>query len=193
VLITTKKGKEGTATVTLDAKVGFRWRLKKLQTLNAKEFADVMNTAADAAVIRDWMLLTRPNTLTGRSPRTNWLDEIFRTGKIQDYNVNVNGGTAKSHYYMGFGYRKGEGILLNTYSERYSFRMNSDAQIKPWLKIGENLSYTYTNGNGTNTTSPYTGVIFTALGYPRNITPYNPDGSFSGFPQQYAGAYGGPG
>jgi TonB-linked SusC/RagA family outer membrane protein len=190
VLITTKKGREGTATVTLDAKAGFQMPAKKLQTLNAKEFADVMNTAADAAGIARLDAFDASKYPDGQITRTNWLDEIFRTGKIQDYNVNVNGGTAKAHYYMGFGYRKGEGILLNTYSERYSFRMNSDAQIKPWLKIGENLSYTYTNGNGTNTTSPYTGVIFTALGYPRHITPYQPDGAFSGMPAQYAGAYG---
>jgi len=190
VIITTKKGKEGAAQVTVDAKIGFQTAAKKLQTLNAKEFADVMNTAADAAGIARLDAFDASKYPDGQITRTNWLDEIFRTGKIQDYNVNVNGGTAKAHYYMGFGFRKGEGILLNTYSERYSFRMNSDAQIKPWLKIGENLSYTYTNGNGTNTTSPYTGVIFTALGYPRHITPYQPDGSFSGMPAQYAGAYG---
>lgn len=190
ILITTKKGKEGAAQVTVDAKIGYQMAAKKLQTLNAKEFADVMNTAADAAGIARLDAFDAAKYPDGQITRTNWLDEIFRTGKIQDYNINVNGGTAKAHYYIGFGYRKGEGILLNTYSERYSFRMNSDAQIKPWLKIGENLSYTYTNGNGTNTTSPYTGVIFSALGYPRNVTPYQPDGSFSGMPAQYAGAYG---
>jgi TonB-linked SusC/RagA family outer membrane protein len=190
VIITTKKGKEGAAQVTVDAKIGFQSAARKLQTLNAKEFADVMNIAADAAGHDRQPAFDASVYPEGQITRTNWLDEIFRTGKIQDYNVNINGGTAKSHYYMGFGYRKGEGILLNTYSERYSFRMNADAQIKPWLKIGENLSYTYTNGNGTNTTSPYTGVIFTALGYPRHITPYQPDGSFSGLPVEYGGAYG---
>lgn len=190
VLITTKKGKEGAASVTVDAKIGYQSAARKLKTLNAKEFADVMNIAADAGGIARLDAFDASKYPDGQITRTDWLDEIFRTGKIQDYNINVSGGTAKSHYYMGFGYRKGEGILLNTYSERYSFRMNSDAQIKPWLKIGENLSYTYTNGNGTNTTSPYTGVIFSALGYPRHITPYQADGSFSGMPSQYAGAYG---
>jgi len=190
VIITTKKGKEGGATVTLDARLGYQMAAKKLETLDAREFADVMNTAADAAGIARLDAFDASKYPDGQITRTNWLDEIFRSGKIQDYNINVNGGNAKAHYYIGFGYRKGEGILLNTYSERYSFRMNSDAQIKPWLKIGENLSYTYTNGNGTNTTSPYTGVIFTALGYPRHITPYTANGAFSGMPEQYAGAYG---
>ncbi|SEW03522.1 TonB-linked outer membrane protein, SusC/RagA family [Chitinophaga sp. YR573] len=190
VLVTTKKGKSGIATVSLDAKTGWQYAAKKLDVLTAKEFADVENIAYDAAGLPRAAAFNATIYPDGQITRTDWQDEIFRTGKIQDYNVGVKGGTDKNRYYMGFGYRKNDGILLNTGAERYSFRMNSDATIKPWLKIGENLSYTYTNGNGANTTSPYTGAIFTALGYPRNITPYTADGSFSGMPLAYAGSYG---
>ncbi|WPQ63251.1 TonB-dependent receptor [Chitinophaga sancti] len=190
ILITTKKGKSGTATVSVDAKTGWQWAAKKLDVLTAKEFADVENTAYDAAGIARADAFNADIYPDGQITRTDWQDQIFRTGKIQDYNIGVNGGTDKNHYYMGFGYRNNEGILLNTNSERYTFRLNSDAQIKPWLKIGENMSYTYNNGNGANTTSPYTGVIFTALGYPRNVTPYTATGAFSGLPAAYAGSYG---
>ncbi len=190
ILITTKKGKEGIATVTLDAKTGWQFAAKKLDLLNAKQFADVENTAYAAAGIALADAFNATKYPDGQITRTDWQDEIFRTGKIQDYNIGVKGGTEKSKYYMGFGYRRNEGILLNTHAERYTFRMNSDAQIKPWLKIGENMSFTYTNGNGANTTSPYTGAIFTALGYPRNITPYTATGAFSGMPTDYAGSYG---
>jgi TonB-linked SusC/RagA family outer membrane protein len=190
ILITTKKGKEGVATISVDAKTGWQFAAKKLDVLNAKQFADVENAAYDAAGNARADAFNKDIYPDGQITRTNWQDEIFRTGKIQDYNIGVKGGTEKSRYYMGFGYRRNEGILLNTDASRYSFRMNSDAQIKPWLKIGENLSYTYTNGNGANTTSPYTGAIFTALGYPRNITPYTASGTFSGMPALYAGSYG---
>ena len=190
ILITTKKGKEGTATVTLDAKTGWQFAAKKLDLLNAKQFADVENIAYTAAGIAPADAFNATKYPDGQVTRTDWQDEIFRTGKIQDYNVGVKGGTEKSRYYMSFGYRRNEGILLNTHAERYTFRMNSDAQIKPWLKIGENLSFTYTDGNGANTTSPYTGAIFTALGYPRSITPYTSTGAFSGMPIEYAGSYG---
>ncbi|WP_440134799.1 SusC/RagA family TonB-linked outer membrane protein [Chitinophaga sancti] len=190
ILITTKKGKSGTATVTVDAKTGWQWAAKKLDVLTAKEFADVENTAYDAAGIPRAKAFNADLYPDGQITRTDWQDAIFRTGKIQDYNIGANGGTEKSHYYMGFGYRKNDGILINTNSERYTFRLNTDAQIRPWLKVGENMSYTYTDGNGANTTSPYTGIIFTALGYPRNITPYTATGAFSGFPTEYAGSYG---
>lgn len=190
VLITTKKGKEGIATISLDAKTGWQFSAKKLDLLTAKQFADVENIAYDAAGKTRADAFNATVYPDGQITRTDWQDEIFRTGKIQDYNIGVKGGTEKGRYYMGFGYRRNEGILLNTHAERYSFRMNSDAQIRSWLKVGENLSYTYTNGNGANTTSPYTGAIFTALGYPRHITPYTADGAFSGMPSAYAGSYG---
>jgi TonB-linked SusC/RagA family outer membrane protein len=190
ILITTKKGKEGSATVTLDAKTGWQFAAKKLDLLNAKQFADVENIAYAAAGNQLPDAFNADKYPDGQITRTDWQDEIFRTGKIQDYNVSVKGGNEKNRYYMGFGYRRNEGILLNTQAERYTFRMNSDAQIKPWLKIGENLSFTYANGNGANTTSPYTGVIFTALGYPRHITPRTATGAFSGMPAAYAGSYG---
>jgi TonB-dependent starch-binding outer membrane protein SusC len=190
ILVTTKKGKEGIATVSLDAKTGWQSVAKKLDVLTAKQFADVENQAADAAGNPRADAFNASVYPDGQKTLTDWQDEIFRTGKIQDYNIGVKGGTDKGRYYMGFGYRKNDGILLNTQSERYTLRLNSDAQIKPWFKIGENLSYTYTNGNGTNTTSPYTGAIYTALGYPRNVKPYNADGSFAGMPAAYAGSYG---
>lgn len=190
ILITTKKGKAGNMNITVDAKQGWQMAARKLDVLTAKQFADVENIAYDAKGVKRDPAFDADSFPSGQITRTDWQDEIFRTGKIQDYNVGMNGGTDKSHYYMGFGYRNNEGILLNTNSERYTFRLNTDAQVKPWLKVGENLSYTYTNGNGANTTSPYSGVIFTALSYPRNVTPYTEDGAFSGMPPAHAGSYG---
>lgn len=192
VLITTKKGKAGTATVTLDAKYGAQNAWRKLQPLNAKEFADVENLAADNAGKPRLDAFNASVYPDGQITRTNWMDDVFRTGHVQDYTVGVNGGNEKSRYYMGFGYRKNEGVLLNTYSDRYTFRLNADNQVKPWLKIGENLAYAHTNGNyNVSTTSDaYTGAILSAIYYPASVSPYNADGSFAGLPAQYAGAYG---
>ena len=190
ILITTKKGKAGTATVTLDAKYGVQSAWRKLHSLNAKEYADVMNLAADNAGKPRLDAFNDSIYPDGQITRTDWIDDIFRNGKINDYNVNINGGNDKSKYFMGFGYRKGEGILLNTYSERYNFRLNSDHQVKPWLKVGENMQYSYTNGNGANTGSAYTGAILSAIFYPPSVAPYNEDGTYAGLPAEYAGAYG---
>jgi len=190
ILITTKKGKSGAASITLDAKYGAQTVWRKLQPLNAQQYADAMNTAADNAGKPRLPAFNATTYPDGQISRTNWMDDIFRTGHINDYNVNINGGSDKSKYFMGFGYRKAEGTLLNTYSERYNFRLNSDAQLKSWLKVGENLQYTYTNGNGANTGSAYTGAILSAIFYPPSVAPYNADGTYAGLPAAYAGNYG---
>jgi TonB-linked SusC/RagA family outer membrane protein len=190
ILITTKKGKSGTASITLDAKYGTQKAWRKLQPLNAQEFADMMNRAADNAGKPRLPAFNATTYPDGQITRTNWVDDIFRTGHINDYNVNINGGSDKSKYFLGFGYRKAEGTLLNTYSERYNFRLNSDHQLKPWLKVGENMQYTFTNGNGANTQSAYTGAILSAIFYPPNVAPYNADGTYAGLPALYAGNYG---
>ncbi|AEV99843.1 TonB-dependent receptor [Niastella koreensis GR20-10] len=190
ILITTKKGKSGAASITVDAKYGAQKAWRKLQPLNAKEYADMMNLAADNAGKPRSPAFDATTYPDGQITRTNWMDDIFRTGHINDYNVNINGGSDKSKYFMGFGYRKAEGTLLNTYTERYNFRLNSDHQLKPWLKVGENLQYTFTNGNGANTQSAYTGAILSAIFYPPSVAPYNADGTYAGLPATYAGSYG---
>ncbi|MDN3547303.1 SusC/RagA family TonB-linked outer membrane protein [Mucilaginibacter aquaedulcis] len=190
ILITTKKGTKGKMNISFDAKQGFADAWKKLEALNAKEYADVYNTAADNAGKPRLPAFDATKYPDGQITRTNWVDEIFRTGHTQDYNVSLNGGNDKSDYFMSFNYRKGTGILLNTYSERYAYRINSTHQVNNWLKVGENLSYTYSNGRGTNTFSGYTGAIQAAIFYPPSITPRTPSGIYSGLPITYAGSYG---
>ncbi|BAV07782.1 TonB-linked outer membrane protein, SusC/RagA family [Filimonas lacunae] len=190
ILITTKKGRKGEMAVTMDAKYGKQAAWRKLQTTNAKEFADVMNLAADVAGNKRLDAYDATKYPDGQITRTNWLNEIFRSGTLQDYNLSAEGGSDKSKYFLGMGYRKNEGILLNTYNQRYTVRFNSEHQVKRWLKLGENFSYSTIDGNGANTASGYTGAILSAIYYPTNVPVYDANGNFSGLPKDYAGAYG---
>ncbi|WP_316752401.1 TonB-dependent receptor [Pedobacter gandavensis] len=191
VLITTKKGKTGKMEVSIDAKAGAQSAWRKLSPLNAEQRAMVAETAAKNGKTTLLPAFDTSKYPEGRITRTNWMDEVFRTGKTQDYNLGVSGGTEKSTMYLSFNYRKAEGIVLNTEVERYNFRINSDHKLTPWLKIGENLSFSSTNGQGANTSSDYTGALLSAIYFPANGTPYNPDGSFAGLPGgAYAGDYG---
>ncbi|WP_160712647.1 SusC/RagA family TonB-linked outer membrane protein [Chitinophaga solisilvae] len=190
VLITTKKGKEGKISVNLDAKNGFQQAWKTLKVLNAEEFNNVMNQAADNGGKPRKDVYNPAKNPDGNETRTDWMKEIFRTAKVQEYNLDITGGTEKSKFYIGMGYRKQDGILLNTFSERYNLRVNGEHQITPWLKFGENISYVQSNGNGANTTSSYTGAIIAASFYTPSVTPYNDKGGFNGLPKDWAGGYG---
>jgi len=191
VLITTKKGKKGKMQISFDAKVGQQSAWKKLETLDAAQRAQVAATAARNGGTTILPAFDPAKYPDGQVTRTNWMDEVFRNARLQDYNAAINGGGEKSNFYLSFNYRDAEGIVLNTKSKRYNFRINSEHELTPWLKVGENLSYSSTNGNGANTSSDYTGALLSAVYYPRNGTPYNADGSFAGLPGgQYAGDYG---
>jgi len=79
---------------------------------------------------------------------TNWYDEIYRTGKIQEYDLAVAGGGEKSTYSFSGNYYDEEGILNNTDFKRYTFRINSDAKFNDWFKAGESLQAIYINQHG---------------------------------------------
>ncbi|MCD0488298.1 TonB-dependent receptor [Pedobacter sp. MC2016-14] len=191
ILITTKKGTSGKMRISFDAKTGAQSVWKKVESLNAVQRAAVAATAAKNGNTTILPAFDASKYPDGQITRTNWMDEIFRTGLIQDYNAAINGGNTESNFYMSFNYRKAEGIVLNTEAKRYNFRLNSDHVVTPWLKFGENLSFSSTDGNGANTSSDYTGALLSAIYYPTNGTPYNADGSFAGLPGgQYAGDYG---
>ncbi|MET1055203.1 MAG: TonB-dependent receptor [Pedobacter sp.] len=190
ILITTKKGKAGKIAVSLDVKNGFQNAWKKVQALDAAQYAAVSNLAADNAGIARNPAFDASVYPDGQLTKTNWVDEVFRTGMQQEYTFGMSGGNETSNFYSGFNYRNTEGILQNTYGRRYNFRLNSSHQITPWLKIGENMFYSNTNGNTASTTSAYTGAIVSALFYPPSVSVYTPSGAFSGLPAQYAGAYG---
>ncbi len=191
VLITTKKGKSGKMEINFDAKAGVQTAWKKLTPLNAEQRAMVAETAAKNGKTALLPAFDATKYPEGRITRTNWMDEVFRTGKTQDYNLGLSGGSEKSSMYLSFNYRKAEGIVLNTEVQRYNFRINSDHKLNSWLKIGENMSFSSTNGRGANTSSDYTGALLSAIYYPANGTPYNPDGSFAGLPGgAFAGDYG---
>lgn len=75
----------------------------------------------------------------------NWYKEQLRNGLRQEYNINVQGGNDKFQYYVSAAYLGDEGLIEDSHFNRLSTRAAVDYQVKPWLKIGTNMSYTYTN------------------------------------------------
>ncbi|RKE44324.1 SusC/RagA family TonB-linked outer membrane protein [Sphingobacterium detergens] len=191
ILVTTKSGKAGELKIDFEAKYGLQKAHNLLQSLNAADRAMISNQAADNAGVARDPAFDASKYPDGQITRTNWVDEIFRTARTQDYNLSASAGNEKSSFYTGFNYRNAEGILINTYGKRYNFRINSQTQLTPWLKLGENISYSFTNGQGANTSSGYTGAVLSAIHYPRNVSVYDDAGKFSGLPEKYGpGSYG---
>ncbi|MDE6181544.1 MAG: TonB-dependent receptor plug domain-containing protein, partial [Phocaeicola sp.] len=73
----------------------------------------------------------------------DWLDEAYRTSLRQEYNVSISNASDKNSFYTSFGYLKNEGIIQNSGYERLTGRLKADSQVKSWLKVGANMSYTH--------------------------------------------------
>ena len=92
----------------------------------------------------------------------NWLDEAYKNGLRQEYNVSVSAGSDKSSFYASVGYLVNEGITAKSDFERLTARMKSDYQVKNWLKVGANMAYAHFDANalGSDGASNSSGNIF---------------------------------
>ena len=81
-------------------------------------------------------------------PGTNWYDEIYRNGIIQEYDLSVSGGSENVTYAFSGSYLDEEGFLIHTNFERFTFRSNADARFTNWFKAGQSLQVAYINEYG---------------------------------------------
>ncbi|CAL1519424.1 TonB-dependent receptor P3 [Chitinophaga sp. MM2321] len=110
--------------------------------------------------------------------RTDWQRALLRSGQVTNADVSLRGGSSSSNYMFSAGYYDEKGIIENSYFKRYTVRINSEHKLGKRLKIGENLQLTYRQGNGFDTYSAQTGLIFSALRFNPAIPVHNPDGSY---------------
>ena len=82
---------------------------------------------------------------TMRFSDTDWLDEISRTGFMQNYDLSISNATDKSSALVSFGYKKNDGILKYTDFESFSGRVNTSFKVNKLVTIGENLTITYSD------------------------------------------------
>ncbi|PWS26218.1 SusC/RagA family protein [Pedobacter yonginense] len=175
VIVTTKRGKNGSAKISYDGYYGFQEQGKFLDMMDLKQFANLQNALADKFGQQRRVEFADPSILgTG----TNWQDAIFQTAPQQNHQLSFSGGKDGVDYYVSGGYLKQEGTIIGSDFKRYSFRTNVNGQVKDWLKIGSTIGAARTNQNiglGSNT-----GIVYNALSSAPDNPIYNADGSYAG-------------
>ncbi len=78
---------------------------------------------------------------------TNWWKTIFQPAMTQNHELTLSGATDKSNYVLGMNYNDDQGTLLNSYFKRLALRVNTEFKVKPWLRFGENVEFSYVSGN----------------------------------------------
>ncbi len=171
ILITTKRGKKGTSNVNFESYYGVQEVSNKLDLLNASQFGSLVNDARTNAGLP----LIFGNT-ENLGEGTDWQEEIFRVAPIQNYQLSFTGGSEKTQYALSGGVFDQDGIVINSYFKRYSFRSNINTEINKRLSIGTNLSISHTRGNVLNTGLQFIvpGVIGGALTMNPILPVYDP-------------------
>ncbi|WP_115461333.1 SusC/RagA family TonB-linked outer membrane protein [Winogradskyella aurantiaca] len=78
-------------------------------------------------------------------------DLLTRDGFRYEANVRFGGGDEKTRYFVSGGFLDDNGVVVNSSFKRYNFRSNVSSQIKPWLKVGANVSYLYAESRNNAT------------------------------------------
>ncbi|WP_048905192.1 TonB-dependent receptor [Pedobacter sp. V48] len=194
IMITTKRGKKGDATVSYENNMNISELYRHLPTLNSEQFVKIYNESfangqkfdPAGAVWAPPVALNHANFPllfdTNDKPiyDTNWEKETYKPAFSQSHQLNIQGGNEKSVYSLSLGYLDQNGLAPTSAFKRYSVKMTMDNDVKDWLKIGGNINLIrssqrlVTDGNGS-------------LNVPRAVTeevpivPVKyPDGSWAG-------------
>ena len=176
VLITTKRGKAGEAKFTYDGSITISRQNKRLDILNLREFAEYYNDMAQQGEIAKPDETYSDPSILGKG--TNWQDAIFRTAVQHQHQISAQGGTDAVKYFISGGLMNQDGTIIGTNFKRFSVRTNLDAQLKKWLKLGLNVSFTSTKDDLKLADSDE-GVISYSLTTPPDIQIYDINGGYS--------------
>lgn len=191
VLVTTKQGKAGKASISYDGYFGVQNVYKMPSTLNAQEYARIQNEGRlmDGLPAYDFASLV-PNWesyANGTNKGTNWMDAMRNeNAPIQNHALNITGGSEQSVYSIGISYTSQEGILgkpVQPQYDRYTFRLNTEHTLlknKDFdiIKFGENLTYSYSEKSGISIGNQYQNDINGALKANPFLPMYDTDGNY---------------
>src|SRR5690606_27202665 len=100
---------------------------------------------------------------------------------MHNYQLNFSGGNERTKYFISGGYLSQEGIILNSGMDRYSFRINIESKIHDRVRIGANLTPSYTYNNLVNAEGNWQvgGIVQSAIAAAPFLTPYDADGNYT--------------
>lgn len=186
VLITTKRGKyNARPAISLNSYIGASWAPELWDLVTGTEHATIINEA--------WINDGKPSATRPFRPVSDGgrglpeeqqtydrLNDIFRTGFLQNYDLSVAGGNDKTRYYIGGGYTSQDATLKTNDYSRASFKINLDQNINSFIKIGtSNILSRSSRTNARVGDGPQGGILQAALHTPTYLPKFNADGTYA--------------
>ena len=202
VLVTTKSGGKGKATVSYDFSYGWQNPWKKREVLNAREYMIVMNEALanDGQAPR-----YTAEQVAAAGKGTDWQDETFNyNAPVENHQFSIQGGNDEGSYFLSFGYYNQEGIVGGNFGksnyERYSIRANNnytvfeadDRSFLNKIRVGINAGYSRDKSSSIETNTEYGSVLGSALGFNPLVPVYaeDPEAVLADYPHAVSDANG---
>ena len=175
IIVTTKAGKKRQGTkFSFDSYYGVQETTRKMQLLNATQYAVLKNEAAAAGGT------TLPFNNTSLGTGTDWQNAVFSTAPVQNYNLSAVGGSEKSTFSIGSSYFQQDGIVGGDKSgfTRYNARLNFKTDLTDKFTFTNTLLYTHEQRKGL----PENGigsVLFNAINNSPTQSIYDTKGNFT--------------
>lgn len=176
VVVTTKSGKRNTKTkVTYSGYTGFQETTKKLNLLDATEYALLLNES----YANGGQQLPYPN-VSGLGKGTNWQNNIFDRAPMMSNEFSFSGGSEKMAYSFSASDLYQQGIIGADKADfkRNTARLALNADLSSKLKFSTNLIYTYIDRDAFND-SGLGSVLFNAINTPATLPVYDVNGNYS--------------
>lgn len=181
ILVTTKRGKRGSAgKITFDQYYGLQSVARKVDLLDATEYATILNEAAVNSGKNPYFTNAQ---IAALGKGTNWMDKMLvDNAATKNFAFGASGGSDNSVYSTSLSYLGQEGVVggadLSNY-ERYNFRFNSEHKLyKDVVTIGENLSFAYINKNGIGVGNQYNNSLRSSFQTTPLLPMYDANGNY---------------
>jgi TonB-linked SusC/RagA family outer membrane protein len=192
VLVTTKQGKAGKLVFSYDAFAGIQNAYKLPSLLNAKEYMTIMNEIRfnEGQTPYDWASIIPKQyeqIEAGTWNGTNWLKEIQNDDALtQNHAFNLTGGNEQSKFSLGYSFSDQVGIFGKPVEPKFTrnnFRINSDHVLLKnddfdIIRIGENITYSYSEKSGIGIGNIYWNDIHNMLVGNPLLPVYNENGDY---------------
>jgi TonB-linked SusC/RagA family outer membrane protein len=192
VLITTKKGGNHKTRVSFTSSFGLQSPEKKLAVLNGPDYVKLIQEEVENDAVTQYGVPVG-TTITpsqfgfqglDNAPSTyqttNWQNLIFKNSTpIQNYQLAVDGGDAKTKFYLSGNYTGNQGIILGSDYERFGTRFNVEHNVNDKLKVSVGLGFTRSVTHRIDNDNDIYGVLSTAILDAPYYAPYNSDGTYA--------------
>ncbi|MDB5023819.1 MAG: outer membrane protein nutrient binding [Mucilaginibacter sp.] len=176
ILVTTKKGSTAQPTISFSARYGIT-KPELVHLLDRDNYIKLQNIVNP----KFFAGATKTDTLAN----TDWVNELYRNGTEQNYNLSIAGASDHVNYLASGFYNQQTGIFIKNYSNIGGARINTDYKLSKYITIGEQVS------GSQRITSPLMGAQAFVQNAPFRTQPiipvYNKDGSYGTEPAGYNG------